>query len=464
MLWFCLAGWTVFVGLALWWSLHGGAKPTVWVVHPTGSPPPDAAGKFFGWFDADVAFQRIYPWALLGPYVALIALYHPWERGSLRLSVPLNLATCVAFVAASHAIDTHTRRTLRNVTIIKSEPAEGSRGTNTFQIQITQTGPAGTLLARRVLSSKANRTPQEFPDAGLTNLFGQLDRGLEPPALPNWSLGSTLLDLLAYGAIVGLAHSVHFYRRFREREHRALSLESSLANARLNALRAQLQPHFLFNSLNAIATLLRRDPRLAEATLMSLSELLRLALSQSEKPEHALREEMEFVQRYLEIQQTRFGDRLQVEQDIEPATLDCLVPTLLLQPLVENAIRHGIEPTDKAGVVRLTARRQDANLMLTVEDNGVGLASTALDLRRPTTSYFQASTASRPVDSQAGSVVRPASGAGNGIGLANLRARLEALYGARQTLDLISRPEGGLAVRIEIPWRPLTQPETPVDS
>lgn len=435
----------------------------MWVVHPTGSPQPAAAGKIFGWFDADVAFQRIYPWALLGPYVALIALYHPLERGSLRLSGSLNLATCVAFVAASHTIDTRTRRTLRNVTIIKSEPAEGSQGTNTYRIQITQTGPS-TLLAQRVLSGKATRTPQEFTNAGLTNLFGQLDCGLNPPVLPNWRLGSTLLDLLAYGAIVGVAHSVHFYRRFRERERRALSLESSLANARLNALRAQLQPHFLFNSLNAIATLLRRDPHLAEATLMSLSELLRLSLSRSEKPELALREEMEFVQRYLEIQQTRFGDRLRVEQDIEPAALDCLVPCLLLQPLVENAIRHGIEPADKAGVVRLTAHRQGANLLLTVEDNGVGLADTAPDLRSLKTPSLRTEAASLPADSQVGSVMRPASSEGSGIGLANLRARLEALYGACHALDLVSRPEGGLAVRIEIPWRPQRQPETPVDS
>ena len=129
------------------------------------------------------------------------------------------------------------------------------------------------------------------------------------------SLRSTIVDLLAYGAVTGLVHSVNFYRRLRERERRALFLESNLANARLNMLKAQLQPHFLFNSLNAITALLRRDPRLAETTLVALSELLRLALSQSERQEGALREELEFVQRYLEIQQTRFGDKLRVEQD-----------------------------------------------------------------------------------------------------------------------------------------------------
>jgi sensor histidine kinase YesM len=240
-----------------------------------------------------------------------------------------------------------------------------------------------------------------------------------------------LLDLLAYGAVLGLSHSVHFYRRYREREHRALVLESNLANARLQALRAQLQPHFLFNSLNAVATLLRRDVRLAEATLMSLSELLRLALTQSEKQEVSLREELAFVQRYLEIQQTRFGEKLRVEQDIDPAALDCLVPTLVLQPLIENAIRHGIEPSESAGLVRLSATKTDGKLVLAVEDDGVGLSPLPLDTRHST----------------------PLTPRGTGIGLTNLRARLVALYGTEQKLELVTRPEGGVRVLIEIPWR-----------
>jgi sensor histidine kinase YesM len=253
---------------------------------------------------------------------------------------------------------------------------------------------------------------------------------------------SSALDLLAYGALLGLTHSVLFYRRFREREHRAMTLESNLANARLNALRAQLQPHFLFNSLNAIAALLRRDPRLAEATLMSLSDLLRLALSQSEQRELPLREELHFIERYFEIQRTRFGEQLRFEQDIEPAALDCLVPTLLFQPLVENAIRHGIEPAGNAGTVRLSAHHQNGNLLLTVEDDGVGLDPV-------TAALLMGDGAAKP----------PA-----GIGLKNLRARLETLYGPRQTFELAPRPVRGVVVRIEIPWRPLASGETPGDS
>ncbi len=257
-----------------------------------------------------------------------------------------------------------------------------------------------------------------------------------------------------------MAHSVHFYRRFRERERRSLVLESNLATARLHALRAQLQPHFLFNSLNAIVTLLRRDPRQAEATVMSLSELLRLALSQSERQEVALREELQFVQRYLEIQQIRFSDKLRVEQQIEPPTLDCLVPTLLLQPLVENALRHGLEPAEHAGLVRLTARRQDRRLVLTVEDDGVGLPPAP---GGPPQSITPGITINADSLSAAASVALPAAEGvrgGTGIGLANLRARLETLYGADQKLELVPRAGGGVTVVIQIPWRAVRPLET----
>jgi LytS/YehU family sensor histidine kinase len=257
-----------------------------------------------------------------------------------------------------------------------------------------------------------------------------------------------MVDLLAYGAVTGLVHSVNFYRRLRERERRALLLESNLAHARLSTLKAQLQPHFLFNSLNAIAALLRRDPRLAETKLVALSELLRLALSQSERQEGALREELEVVQRYLEIQQTRFGDKLSVEQNIDPQALDCLVPTLVLQPLVENAIRHGIEPSEKAGVVRVSASREDGKLVLAVEDDGVGLASDSCGREDPA-----GPGPSLPTPARSSALGLDRRRTGTGIGLANLRERLQALYGAGQKLELTRRATGGVIVRVEIPWR-----------
>lgn len=266
---------------------------------------------------------------------------------------------------------------------------------------------------------------KEMADWMPPNLLPKLEEAMRPSVARAGAMTlsplATLLDVLAYGSLAGITHAVHFYRRYRERERRALFLESNLNKARLNALQAQLQPHFLFNTLNAIATLLRRDPKAAEATLTSLSELLRLSLSQSNNQEISLREEMQFLDRYLEIQQTRFGDRLRFEQQIEPAALDCLVPTLLLQPLVENAIRHGIEPSGNPGVVRVSAQQVDGRLAVSVEDDGVGLGA------------------------------EPA--ASSGIGLSNLKARLETLYGARQEMHVRARPEGGVAVRITIPLR-----------
>lgn len=260
--------------------------------------------------------------------------------------------------------------------------------------------------------------------------------GPPPPPTRKAMVRSTILDLLAYGAVTALVHSVFFHRRLRERERRALILESNLANARLHALTAQLQPHFLFNSLNAVTALLRRDPRLAESTLVSLSELLRLSLSQSEKQLGTLREELEFVERYLEIQQIRFQDKLRVEQCIEPQALECLVPTLGLQPLVENAIRHGIEPSETGGVVRVAASHHDGRLVLTVEDNGVGLPN--------------------ELPGGNGAPESPKSQRSTGIGLANLRNRLQALYGSAHTLELLPRVGGGAIVRVAIPWQPQT--------
>jgi len=252
----------------------------------------------------------------------------------------------------------------------------------------------------------------------------------------SWQAGrkpfSLLLDLLAYSSLVGGAHAVHFYRRSREREERAILAESRLATARLHALQAQLHPHFLFNALNAVATLIRHDTDAALEALTSFSELLRIALGQSEKQEVPLREDLRFLQRYVEIQQVRLGDRFRFEQEVDPAALDCLVPALLLQPLVENALRHGIEPVSQPGVVRLTARRNGSRLFLNVEDNGAGLAAAA--------------------DSN------------SGIGLSNLRARLKMLYGDNQKLEIGPRACGGVAVQIELPIRPEAPPHPAIST
>jgi hypothetical protein len=455
-----------------------------WVLDVGDSHQQTLAARVIDWLRlAHLNFHRVYPWILLGPYVALLGSYFVLDRKRLGLTLVVHAAGCAAFVAASQAINTRTSTTAARIVIINarsdtrplqdtnSPSIEGAEQLGavapgqriTQNIEVRQWSLPGDLEADRLFGlarSSGQATggvwfgehPKGWaPEPGLTNAFGSKLAFKPPPTgLANVRPLSMLLDLLAYAAVLGVSHSFHFYRRYREREHRALVLESNLATARLNALRAQLQPHFLFNSLNAIATLLRRDPRLAENTLMSLSELLRLALSQSEKQEVPLREEMEFVHRYLEIQQTRFGEKLRFEQEIDPAALDCLVPTLLLQPLIENAIRHGIEPSENAGLVRLTTARLEGKLVLTVEDDGVGLSGA------PITNYQLPITNDKfpPLDTRHPTLVTPHSG---GIGLANVRARLEALYGAAQKIELDARPEGGVRVRIEIPWRLATQ-------
>lgn len=412
---------------------------SVWVFQERDLNQPGFSQKVHAIFGSALGLQRSYPWILFGPYLALVAWYFPLERERLRRNLPLNAATCLAFAWACHETGLRTTGTRNRIMLAPGTPPPW---TNEMGI------------ARSPGRFAGNDGPIQL----VRPIPGDLRRPSRPPPSFRASLRATILDLLAYGAITGLVHSINFHRRMRERERRALFLESNLAKARLNTLKAQLQPHFLFNSLNAITALLRRDPRLAETTLVALSELLRLALSQSEKQEGALREELEFVRRYLEIQQTRFGEKLRVEQDIEPQTLDCMVPTLVLQPLVENAIRHGIEPAEKTGVVRVSASHSEEKLVLTVEDDGVGFTSASTDSGGPKDSAGLQPGSPTPARSATTSLVLRS--AGTGIGLANLRDRLRALYGARQKLELMPRPLGGVIVRVEIPWRPPATSDT----
>lgn len=432
ILWIVVTGWTVLVSLVLWWLIHSRGGPSVWILQEQDLHQPGFSQKVHSIVGSALRLQRSYPWILFSPYLALVAWYFPLEREHLRRNLPLNVAACLAFAWACHAVGFHTAAARTRFLIAPGAPPLGTNAVADVPIPgrfEDSDGPVQMLVPRSGRSSSAS----------------------PPPPSLRATLRSTILDLLAYGAVTGLVHSVYFHRRLRERERRALFLESNLAKARLNMLKAQLQPHFLFNSLNAITALLRRDPRLAETTLVALSDLLRLALSQSEHQEGTLHAELEFVRRYLQIQQIRFGDKLMVDQSIEPQALDCRVPTLVLQPLVENAIRHGIEPADRAGVVRVTAFRAGGSLVLTVEDDGVGLVGHPAD-------SGDAGTHAGPhpeLPTLAGNPART----GTGIGLDNLRNRLHALYGAQQKLELSQRAAGGVVVRVEIPWQPWAAPK-----
>jgi len=229
------------------------------------------------------------------------------------------------------------------------------------------------------------------------------------------------LDFMIYWGVLGAGMAFSYYQKYRQGELRAVELQAQLAQAQLQALKMQLHPHFLFNTLNAIAALVRKhEDRAATDMLAGLSDLLRLALENVSTQQVSLQRELEFLERYLDIEKIRFADRLQVRMQIAPETLDAAVPNLILQPLVENAIRHGIAPRAAAGVIEITAARHGERLHLQIKDDGPGLPDGAA--------------------------------LNNGVGLSNTIARLQRLYGAAQSFALRNAPEGGAVATLEIPF------------
>ena len=237
-------------------------------------------------------------------------------------------------------------------------------------------------------------------------------------------LGSFGSDLLVYGAVIGVFYALDYYRKYREREVVATRLEAQLTQAQLDSLRMQLHPHFLFNTLNGIVGLVRDNKNNAAVSmLVGLSDLLRHTLDHSTRQEVELREEINFIKLYLSIQEMRFSDRLRIELDIDPRTTKALVPNLILQPLTENALRHGIGRTENSGLVGISSAVENGHLRLTVYDEGAGL----------------------PEDWQLkGSA---------GIGLANTAARLQQLYNNDHEFDIHNRDSGGVEVVIVMPFR-----------
>ena len=316
------------------------------------------------------ALVRLAPWILLTPLIVWTASAYTLERTTWKLSLPVHLAVCVL-----------------------------SFGVVGVFAWLSPPSPA---LGRQ--------DPSELR---------RLDR--EPRTTAYVILRRITYQMPIFWGLVGVAHALRFYERTKARERREAELEARLVQARLQALRMQLNPHFLFNTLNSIASLVHSQPQ-AEEMIEALSDLLRLTLKASDRQEVTLREELHFLDRYLLIEQIRFGDRLRVEKEVDVAALDVLLPILILQPLVENAVRYGIETQIAPGLIRISAEHDRDSLVLCVTDDGPGPVKT-----------------NGPVK--------------EGIGLSNSRARLKELYGEQASLELRSGSTGGFSARVQVPWR-----------
>jgi signal transduction histidine kinase len=245
-----------------------------------------------------------------------------------------------------------------------------------------------------------------------------------PPGFAEVLLQSVWNNVFQAWLFVGVAHALVFAGRARERERQAAQLQVQLTDARLAALSSQLNPHFLFNALNSIAELVHRDPDAADAMIVGLGALLRNSLESAASQEVPLDEELRLLGHYLDIERIRLGDRLRVEWSVAPEARAALLPPLLLQPLVENAVRHGISRRLTPGTIRVQATRDGALLRLEVHDDGAG---------------------------------RPGAGGGFGIGLGTTRQRLAALYGEDGRLELLPGQGGGTLALLTLPFRPLRQ-------
>jgi two-component system, LytTR family, sensor kinase len=305
-----------------------------------------------------------YSWCALTPFVLWLARRFPLERGRLLRSIPIHLIAGAFFSVLSLAIFTLARRALLRI--------------------------------------------DGFPASYREELH-------------DLAIGEFHTELLVYWAIIGIANAIDYYRRYRDRELKASQLEARLVESQLEALRMQLHPHFLFNTLNSISVLMQKDVQAADRMLLQLSALLRATLARNREHEIPLRQELEFLEHYLEIEQTRYCDRLIVRKKIDPAALNGLVPQLIFQPLVENAIRHGIADRESGGLIEIFAERLDGRLSLEIRDNGPGI-------RKPQGEFAE------------------------GVGLANTRARLDHLYGREGCFEWRNANEGGLIVAATIPF------------
>ena len=308
-----------------------------------------------------------YVWFALSPLIIFLARRFPFEEGKWKTSLPIHLVASVVLALFQQVIDTF-------------------------------------VLTR--LGYPPNRQFTSFLEAYQFFVYINLH-----------------LSILIYLSVVGIKSAFSYYQKYRERELKTSQLEARLATSRLQVLKMQLHPHFLFNTLNAISELIHRDPEAAEQMIGDLSDLLRMSFEKLEVQEISLKQELEFLRKYLEIEQMRFQERLKIEMRIAPETLDACVPNMILQPLVENAIKHGLAPRSQGGRIEIGAERNNGSLQLTVSDDGIGVPFGDLE------------------------------NLSEGVGLSNTRRRLRHLYGERHKFDLETTGKNGFVVNLTIPYK-----------
>lgn len=375
------------------------------------------------WAEAlNISLRNWYPWILLAPAVAWLGFKFPFERDRLKVSVPVHLAACIACAIIMELLVGPPPARFGPVPdqgfrapgpLLNSYEANRRIERESFEAQPPRNPPAGQW---------APNGPQPPFPPGPVPSFQHRNRFL------NALLIHAQMSIPVYWVIVSIVQALRFYQRSQDRERKAAELEARLAQAKLQALHMQLQPHFLFNTLNAISMLVHKDPQAADEMIANLSDLLRASLN-TRSPEITLSQEMELVDKYLAIQQVRFADRLSIRKNLEATALQERVPALILQPLVENAIKHGLEPKPGPGKLEIHAAIQDGSLRIRVEDDGVGTANPGSE--------------------------------NHGIGLANTRDRLRELYGPEARLILTSSAPGGFAAEIVIPQSSRKNTATP---
>ena len=308
-----------------------------------------------------------YVWFALSPLILWFARKFPFEQGKWKRSLPIHIVVGLVVAVVQQAIDTF-------------------------------------LLTR--LGYPPGRQFASFLEAYKFFVFINLH-----------------LSFLIYAGVVGIKSAYSYYQKYRERELAASQLEARLAQSRLQVLKMQLHPHFLFNTLNAVSELIHTDAESADRMITDLSDLLRMSFENLEVQEIPLKQELEFLEKYVQIEQVRFHDRLTVTMDIAADTLDASVPNMILQPLVENAIKHGIAPRSSGGKIDISVVRSNGDLAIKVADDGLGVPF--------------------------GDCEHLA----EGVGLSNTRRRLRHLYGDKQEFALRPSGKAGLEVNLKIPFR-----------